>query len=436
MFWNRGRLRVERTIPLTSRCDAGVIMSLPGSIAAAGAPRPGSRRRRSGVVLLLVVSLLAVAGILAYALLASSSIEAEAAGHVRAALVADSMAESGINLALHYLLHPEDSPVAMVKGAFGDWHYPGQSNVGIDGDSFSVTVTNMAIATYQIDAIGTARDADGNTCTRKLRVRAVGVGQWTARGAVLQSADLSLDPDVVIEGNLVTNGQFNPVAGTVTGMKLAANYGAYTADPTWGPPPALPELVVPAFSSLDLVRAVTERSGYYAYNDSRCKVDYITSSVLSSPPVATAENPGRVFVYMGVTPLTLSGAGARTFQGTLVVANTSLIVQQNWTISPEAGMPALLVKGTTAISGTSGTLTINGIYYNGGGFTTSTTTHAAPLTVNGVMLCPVISLHTLGSTIGGPLKFTFDAARATAPRLTGQGVRYARLQIEDWEQVN
>ena len=397
-------------------------------------PRPAAKRR--GVALLLVVAMLALAGVLAYSLLASSSIAAESAAHARATVVADLMAESGVSLALHYLRHPQDSPVPLINGASGDWHYPGQSNVGIDGESFSVQVSNIAIATYEIYSVGRSRDADGNVCTRMLRVRVIGIGDWVARGAAQFAADISLDPDVLVEGDLLSSGQFDPTLGVVMGRKLAANYTSYTIDATWGPPPALPELVTPSFGSLDLVRAATQRAGYYFYDGARCKADYITSSTLSSPPAPSAENPGRVFIYSATTPLTLSGASARTFQGTLVLTNANLVIQQNWTFTPVAGMPGLLVKGTTALNGLSGSLTVNGVFYNGGGFAASTTTSLAPVVINGTMLCPVTTGHAVGSTIAGPLKFAFDAVKATAPQLTRQGVRYSRLQIEDWEQVN
>lgn len=394
-----------------------------------------ARRRRRGVVLLLVLSVLAVAGILAYSILAAAALDAQSAAHARAAVQAESMAENGVNLAMHYLLHPDDSPVALVLGAAGDWHYPGQSNIAVDEDKFSVVVTNLLPATFQIESTGQSRDADGNPCTRRLRVRVVGIGTWAARGAVQFATDVDLEPDVLVEGNLVTSGKYDG-GGSVSGMRLASNYATYSSDPLWGPPPAPPEQTVPAFQGLTLVRAVNERSGYYVYNNARCRADYISSSTLSSPPSPTATNPGRVFVYTGSTPLKLSGGSTNDFDGTLVVTQANLLVERGWRFRPLGGMPGLLVAGSTTLMGLDAALEVEGVYYNGGGFGVSITTNSNPVVIKGTMMGANSSPLLLGMDILGPLKFTFDSSKVAVPDLTNQGIRYDRLQIEDWEQAN
>lgn len=386
-------------------------------------------------MLLLVLSVLAVAGILAYSILAAASLDAQSATHARAAVQAESMAESGVNLAMHYLLHPEDSPVALVQGGAGDWHYPGQNNIAVDEDKFSVVVTNLLPATYQIESTGQSRDADGNPCTRRLRVRVVGVGAWAARGAVQYATDVDLEPDVLVEGNLVTSGKFDG-GGSVSGRRLASNYGAYSSDPAWGPPPALPEQTVPAFSGLTLVRAVNEHNGYYVYNNARCRADYIYSSTLSSPPSPSATNPGRVFVYTDSTALTLSGGSTNNFDGTLVVTQSNLLVQRGWRFRPQSGMPGLLVAGSTTLTGLDAALEVEGVYYNGAGFGVSITLNSNPVIIRGMMMGASASPLLLGLDILGPLKFTFDSSKVAVPDLTNQGIRYNRLQIEDWEQAN
>src|SRR5688572_27914853 len=113
-------------------------MPPPHSPAGARAPR---RPRARGVELMLVMKSLVVAGILAYSILASAALEAQSAANMRAAVQAESMAESGVSVAMHYLLQPQESPVALVEGLAGDWHYPGQANVALGEHSFSVTVT-------------------------------------------------------------------------------------------------------------------------------------------------------------------------------------------------------------------------------------------------------------------------------------------------------
>ena len=397
------------------------------------AQRAAGRPRARGVVLMLVLSALVVAGILAYGILAAAALDAQSSANMRAAVEAESMAESGVNVAMHYLLQPQESPIALVQGLAGDWHYPGQANVAIGENTFSVAVTNIAPATYRIDASGRTVDADGSTCERQLRVQVVGITQWKARGAGMFASALKMDPDMTINGDLVVHGNFDG-GGVVTGVKYAANY--VTGDPGWGPPPVAPELAVPPFASLDLVRAVNQRGGYYVYGNTRGKVDYIFFSPVLLPPTASVGNPGKVFVYTGTAPLTLGGLAASTFTGTLVLTKADLVINQGWTFNPQPKMPALLVAGKTSLNGASGKMTVNGVYYSGNGFGTSTTTAAGPVTVNGAFLSATSSGSTYGSSMAGTLQFNFSAEKADVPDLTITGIRYGRLQIEDWELLN
>ena len=56
--------------------------------------------------------------------------------------------------------------------------------------------------------------------------------------------------------------------------------------------------------------------------------------------------------------------------------------------------------------------------------------------VNGATLCATTSGSSFGSGVTGGISLVFDAAKADVPDLTRQGIRYSRLQIEDWEQAN
>lgn len=391
------------------------------------------RARRRGVVLLLVLSALVVASILAYAILAAASLEAQSSAHLRAAVQAELMAENGVNTAMHYLLQPQESPVALVEGMAGDWHYPGQANVAMGEDSFSVTVINLSPGRFRIDGYGRSRDSDGALCERHLRVHVVGVSDWAARGALQFASKVKLDPDVTVVGDVVVDGDYEG-GGAISGVRYASNH--VTGDPSWGAPPIHPEMVVPPFDGLNLVRAIQERSGKYVYGNSTCKVDYILFSPVLLPPLASTHNPGRVFAYVGTSPLTLGGLAAATFNGTLVVTQADVVITQDWTFNPQPSMPALLVSGKTSLNGGSGKLTVNGVYYSGDSFGSSNTTALSPVTVNGSLLCATSSGTTFGSSVPGALLFNFDAVKADVPDLTDQGIRYTRLQIEDWEQMN
>ena len=68
------------------------------------------RSRRRGIALVLVVLVMALATILAYSLLSGSALQATAGGNAIAAATARAQAESGIHLAMYYILNPANAP--------------------------------------------------------------------------------------------------------------------------------------------------------------------------------------------------------------------------------------------------------------------------------------------------------------------------------------
>ncbi len=396
---------------------------------------PRRHHGRRGVVLILVLSLVAIATILSYGMLAAAAMEAQSAAHAAASIRAQAMAENGVNVAMHYLMNPQDSPVPLVKGGAGDWHYPGQANLSMGEDTVSVTVTNPQPAVYRIRAVGRSLDAEGEICERELAVRVLGISAWAARGAAQFSKNVQLAGNVTVNGNLVSAGSYLG-GGTVTGSILAANHTAHDGDPKWAAPPLLPELAVPSFDSLNLVRAVSGDGGWYIHNGQRGKVDYILTETLETPPTPSASNIGRVFVYAGSTPLVLAGAAPATFDGTLLVTQADVQVKNAWTFTPQSGMPAMLLPGSMTLEADAAQLVANGVVYLGDGFGTSHSLAVTPITVNGAFLSPRTSLSALASEIPGNVSFTFDPNKADVPDLTDQGTRYTRLQIESWELVN
>ena len=385
--------------------------------------------------MLLVMCVMVVVTIVAYSTLAAASLQAQSASHARAATQAQAMAESAVSLAMNYLLRPEESPVALVKGASGDYHYPGQANVTVGGESFDVAVSNPRIATYVINATGRSKDGSGATVERKLRVRVVGFGTWKAAGAAQFAQNVTLGAAVKVKGDLVAAGNYSG-GGTITGLRRAANYTMNIGNPQWAAPPTLPQQVVPPFASLNLVRAVTENGGKYAYNGQLYSVDYILTNPVTKPPKASASNPGKVFVYAGAAPLAFAGGGHQHFEGTLVVMQADLLIQQRWCFLPEKGMPGLLVAGTTRLSTNNSESRIEHVFYAGKGVTGPGKGTGKDLEVNGVILHGTPAGPMMASDFVGGLEFTYDAKKATVPDLTQQGIRYDRLQVESWEPLN
>src|SRR5687768_9309045 len=76
------------------------------------------RRQRSGIALILVVTVLAFAAIVGFTMLSTASMQAAATRNSNLALAADGLAESGFDLACYYLLNPNKAPTFVAPGDF------------------------------------------------------------------------------------------------------------------------------------------------------------------------------------------------------------------------------------------------------------------------------------------------------------------------------
>ena len=66
--------------------------------------------RRRGVALVLVVAAVALTAVFAYAMLSGAMVQSRTSGNTSRYQAADSLAESGINLAMYYLQNPTQAP--------------------------------------------------------------------------------------------------------------------------------------------------------------------------------------------------------------------------------------------------------------------------------------------------------------------------------------
>jgi Tfp pilus assembly protein PilX len=137
----------------------------------------GKQRRRAhapclrarGMALLMVLLVVAVAAVLGYAMLASSSLQSQVAGNIQRASAAELLAESGINLAMYYVQNPTKAPPAWVPNGNPK---PGDTILSATGVSlgnradgtavdgtfdFTVKLDPTVAGQYSITAIGHAR---------------------------------------------------------------------------------------------------------------------------------------------------------------------------------------------------------------------------------------------------------------------------------------
>src|SRR3989442_4278586 len=75
-------------------------------------------RRRTGLALVLVVTVLAFAAIVGFAMLSTASMQAQTTLNSNLALSADALADSGVDLGCYYLLNPTKAPKIVPPGGY------------------------------------------------------------------------------------------------------------------------------------------------------------------------------------------------------------------------------------------------------------------------------------------------------------------------------
>src|SRR3954471_13689300 len=77
-------------------------------------------QKRTGLALVLVISVLAFAAIIGFVMLSTASMQAQTTLNSSLALTADALADSGVDLACYYLQNPVKAPKAVPVGGFYD----------------------------------------------------------------------------------------------------------------------------------------------------------------------------------------------------------------------------------------------------------------------------------------------------------------------------
>ena len=95
------------------------------------------RHGRRGFALLLVLTVIAITTILGFAVMAGTQLQVQTSKNTYAAAAADSLAESGMNLAAYYLQYPTKAPSL---NSLGYW-------AGGTGITFGTGVTGSVAST-------------------------------------------------------------------------------------------------------------------------------------------------------------------------------------------------------------------------------------------------------------------------------------------------
>ena len=375
--------------------------------------------RRRGLSALLVLVALAVGAILGWAMLANAAIQAQVSGNAAAGLAAEGTAESGLNLGVYYLLHPELAPSLDDSKTY----YSGGSNIslgtGAAGTLNSLTIARDPIQTsqYIVSAQASANGGRGNVLVRSSSLRCTLNTEYQVRYALATRSALTLpgsglrvtvNGDARGDNNLLVNSP-SSVTGTLyaQGSNLTTN---------WQPTPAFPSAATPAYSEINLTKSLLT----YVYQGRVCTADQMLLDYNGGTMTTLAMilNPANVFVATGNRTI----SGNTVLNGTLIVppSCTYLRINGNLRITPKPGMPALIVGQNLQINGNNRVVRLDGLTWIGSGISSAMgSINGTDIQIYGALMFGG-SAPVLDSRVGGTLVINFTPDNLNVPNLCNQ----------------
>lgn len=363
--------------------------------------RPDSRRRRA-YILIAVLGIATVAASVGVAYLEANSTSMPEADNRFYKMRAQYLAESGAELAKHYLLYPPTT-VAL------DSYWTGGSNIAIDAtsDSTSVTVTPHATQKdrYKIVSGGIAKDFTGAVRGKKSVTADVvvpPVNKWSFTQAMLASSSIYVPSKVRINGDVQSNGTLSG-AGYCSGT-ISASGAAFWIG---GGAPS----IVNGAAAVAMAQA---RTSYYktytlngqtynAYTWSGTSMTAAEATALNAVNM-TSTNPGRV---IAVPTGTFRLRDNASLNGTLLVAGT-LEFDDKTIVTAVSGFPAAVVNGDVNARANGSDITFNGSLICAG-TVNDNNQDAVKLDVNGAAVLWGSITTSASSTL---FTFTYDSSRS------------------------
>lgn len=391
------------------------------------------RGRRRGIALAIVVTVMAIATVLGYAMLSGSAVQAVASGNAINMAIADAQAESGIHLAMYYLLNPQNAPG--YSSATG-WYWTGASNITFATSatpsttmpgSVTVTVSYAGNYLYNITAVGSSGVSwqGGGAVTRTINAEvqtvmgffvqeAVGIDSlmtyssnmnFTGSPYALQSTQLLTLLGGTIYGNVEAS--VLDVSGSITGTTSAA--------PSVAPAPTL--------ANIHDFRTYT----YGGVSYSATKISNTIASGTSLGP--TGSNPLGVYWIDASASQGIMNSNIN-ISGTLIVENGELqLAGKGNTITAQSGMPGLVIGTQLQVTGVNQGLTVNGLTYAAGGIVGQGSTLGDNITINGALLASTSAV----SGYLGALNVTYNSSNAAVPLLSTTGPQSVQaVKIISW----
>ena len=309
--------------------------------------------------MILVIVVMATAAIMSFALLSSASMQAQAAKNATYSSTADSLDQSGTNMALYYLLYPDKAPATALKTTGSTMFYNPGTNLPAmnlaDGSTVSkiavsLTSRNATTTDYGID-VTSSGGSSGSTVTRTMHTNAELKSRYLVKYAMASNDAFTIPSSgvtVSINGDVRCDGGLGGLLSAITGtLKIPSNAAV----------PAYPAQGVPTLSQLNCNKNLP------SYGTGTAQ---LVSGTINSFPVANASNPDAVYYATGNATL-----------GANVTLTGTLICRQNLTINAttvnittkKTGQPALVVGGNLIFNGVAlntRTLNVNGLCWLGG----------------------------------------------------------------------
>ena len=315
-------------------------------------------RPRRGMALLMVMAVVTMAAIIAYASLGQAALDMQSNNFVRARAEARAASANGVALASHLLLHPDENEESVVG------HYPGTGGEWIalgDSSELLIDVQPHAGGRFTVTSEGRSTDGQGQTVTTSTVAELQAMGHWKAQAALMLSRSAYLSNKIDFMHGVAINGYLTGAA-SIDGPIIASNYTEFSEGEALPPSQVA---IVPPPESLDLVQA-GRNGGHFVHNGTMKQGFEITSSTLVTWPVGS----GRVFFYNQPTPLRLASPTSLTIEDTLVILDGGLIVEGDVEFKSTDGMPALINLGPTRVIqsplGATGELRCHGVTWLNG----------------------------------------------------------------------
>jgi Tfp pilus assembly protein PilX len=388
-----------------------------------------NRHSRRGIALTLVIILMAVAVVMAYAMLANAVVQQQVAANETAGAQADALAESGVELAMYYLQHPQNAPSLVAVSGRIPPYWAGGSSLSFANLSGHATVTVAPSGTtgtlFSVTSKGTYTGASGLSLSKTVSAIAQVNYTFLINQGVMSSTSLGLSQystSQVMTINQTAGATVSAINafGAVTLGKKAATLGLIAASSvsgigTWSH-------TLAAAPSYGLTPPISQVRSYssYTYNGQAGFSGLLGATLTALNMAAQLIGVGGLnsLNVLSNTSGSTSITGPVTLSGIVYVPNGNVTITGNVTInSPATGFPALVV-GQQIIMAASATLTVNGIVYAGTGIGSGGNSSSA-ITVNGALL---LGSPSISSTYQGSLAVNYNSSQASAPDFTSDPI--------------